>query len=291
MSSPAISLSRARTATAFSMSTSVDEREVGDRRLRLRHPPRDDLLRARQLDDRDVALRRPGLGDLRLGRPGRGGARRGGGLGLLLLARLLLLRSLLLRRGSPSPDAAFSTSALTIRPPGPLPSIEARSTPCSLASRRATGEALTRSPPLSSLERAAALRPRARPPARRPPRPRAPRRASPPARVLLRLGLVLLLLVGLPSASSSSVLLLAAVAARVRRRVLADGRDDLADRQRVALAGDGVEDALLVGLVGHRRLVRLDLGDLLALGHLVARRRRATSGSCPPPSSRTGGAS
>src|SRR5690348_14729793 len=51
--------------------------------------------------------------------------------------------------GSGFDSGAFSTSALTIRPPGPLPSIEERSMPCSSAIRRAIGDALTR--PSSSL--------------------------------------------------------------------------------------------------------------------------------------------
>ncbi len=44
------------------------------------------------------------------------------------------------------PPAAASTSAFTIRPPGPVPSSRAISTPRSRATRRATGEAFTRSP-------------------------------------------------------------------------------------------------------------------------------------------------
>ena len=43
--------------------------------------------------------------------------------------------------------AAPSTSALTIRPPGPEPVSEARSMPCASASRRASGLAFTLSPP------------------------------------------------------------------------------------------------------------------------------------------------
>ena len=115
-------------------------------------------------------------------------------------------------------------------------------------------------------------------------------------RLALRLGVLLLVLLGLglvllgrlgsassssegsasgsssSSSSSSSVVGLRGRPVRraLRRRLLADRRDDLADRERVALARDGVERALLVGLVGHRGLVRLDLGDLLALGDLVA---------------------
>src|SRR5450759_1220034 len=42
---------------------------------------------------------------------------------------------------------AACTSALTIRPPGPLPMSVCRSTPDSLAIRLARGDALTRSPP------------------------------------------------------------------------------------------------------------------------------------------------
>ena len=49
--------------------------------------------------------------------------------------------------GAPSPLAAASTSAFTIRPPGPLPSSWASSTPSSPAMRRATGDAFTRPAP------------------------------------------------------------------------------------------------------------------------------------------------
>ncbi len=48
-----------------------------------------------------------------------------------------------------APEAAASTSALTIRPPGPVPCSVVRSIPCSRAMRRATGEAFGR-PPLPS---------------------------------------------------------------------------------------------------------------------------------------------
>ncbi len=44
--------------------------------------------------------------------------------------------------------AARSTSSATIRPSGPVPRIEARSTPCSRAIRRASGDALIRLPSL-----------------------------------------------------------------------------------------------------------------------------------------------
>src|ERR1700687_3641371 len=43
-------------------------------------------------------------------------------------------------------DVAASTSALTIRPWGPLPVMDFRSTPASAAMRRASGLAKTRSP-------------------------------------------------------------------------------------------------------------------------------------------------
>jgi len=47
-------------------------------------------------------------------------------------------------------------------------------------------------------------------------------------------------------------------------------RDDLADRQRVALGSHDGEDAVGVGLVGHVRLVGLDLDELVAASDLVA---------------------
>ena len=52
--------------------------------------------------------------------------------------------------------------------------------------------------------------------------------------------------------------------AAVRAAALADAGDHLADRQRGALGGDDLEHAVLVGLVGHGRLVGLDLDQLLA---------------------------
>ena len=54
-----------------------------------------------------------------------------------------------------APDAAASTSAFTIRPPGPVPCSAERSMPCSRAMRRATGDAFAR-PPLPSGDGAAA---------------------------------------------------------------------------------------------------------------------------------------
>ena len=46
----------------------------------------------------------------------------------------------------------------------------------------------------------------------------------------------------------------------------ADTRDRLADGERGALGGRDLEDPLGLGLVGHRRLVGLDLDEVLALG-------------------------
>jgi len=48
---------------------------------------------------------------------------------------------------APPAEAAFSTSALTIRPPGPDPSSSPKSRPRSFAIRRATGEAFGRPSP------------------------------------------------------------------------------------------------------------------------------------------------
>ena len=83
---------------------------------------------------------------------------------------------------APSPSAAAWTSALTIRPPGPLPSSRASSTPSSRAMRRATGEALTRSPSPAPLPLGARVLVAAPPPdwVSPPPSPApAPPRASP----------------------------------------------------------------------------------------------------------------
>ena len=76
------------------------------------------------------------------------------------------------------------------------------------------------------------------------------------ARVLLRL----LLLLGLRLLVLAGVIPLGAVA---------EPRDRLADRQRVALLGDDAEHAVGVGLVGHVGLVGLDLDELLAAFDLV----------------------
>ena len=242
------------------------------------------------------------------------------------------------------PDAAASTSALTIRPPGPVPSSAERSMPCSRAMRRATGDAFgspavtvgrggvgLRRRPLAVALPACSLRPacsfRRRPSARH-------RRCAPSGGLLavvgLGLRLVLLLRRGLavarprrrggvlvalgvvaagppgpassPSGSPASASVRSAVAAaapapspeppspspaaaccspssedpalaaRLGRRALADSRDHLADREGRALLGHDLQRPLVVGLVGHRGLVGLDLDELVALGHLVAGR-------------------
>ena len=101
------------------------EREVRSGGLRLGHAPRHGLLEAGELVD---LHRRP----WRRPRRGRAPARCGGAAS---------------PRRAPLPPAAASTSAFTIRPPGPVPSRRAISTPRSRATRRATGDAFTRSPP------------------------------------------------------------------------------------------------------------------------------------------------
>ena len=99
------------------------------RRLRLGHPPRDELLRARELLDGDVAL---GGAGLRGTPPALGGSGRAAPAGLgrarpppragAAPAGLGRSASAPRPRAPSPPDAAASTSALTIRPPGPLPS-------------------------------------------------------------------------------------------------------------------------------------------------------------------------
>ena len=84
--------------------------EVRDRRLRLGHAPRDHLLQTGEL-----ACRRRAPGTGRGSRPLAGGGRRDGG------------------RAAPTPAAA-STSALTMRPRGPLPLSASRAMPCAPAS-------------------------------------------------------------------------------------------------------------------------------------------------------------
>src|SRR3954470_19811718 len=75
---------------------------------------------------------------------------------------------------SPPLEAAASTSALTMRPPGPVPSSVERSIPCSRAIRRATGEAFGR-PPLPSAAGALSACDCAPPPS-----PSPPSRSAPP---------------------------------------------------------------------------------------------------------------
>ena len=111
------------------------EHEVRRGGLRLRHPPRDRLLEARE-----VLRRRLALAGLRVA-----GHDRRRGLALLLL-RLGLGPAAGASAFAPSPLAAASTSALTIRPPGPVPWSCPSSSPSSRAIRRATGDALARPP-------------------------------------------------------------------------------------------------------------------------------------------------
>ena len=148
--SPAAALSCLRSSTASSMSTSVGEHEVGRGRLRLRHPPRDGLLQAREVLRGRLAAAGllvagdDGRGDVLLRRLFLGGR---GRLGLAARAPSPPWRAPPPRRSRRRPCAAASTSALTIRPPGPEPLSWPSSTPISRAIRFATGEALTRSPP------------------------------------------------------------------------------------------------------------------------------------------------
>ena len=171
--------------------------------------------------------------------------------------------------------AAASTSDFTIRPPGPVPFSEPRSTPSSCAIRRATGEAFTR--PLPSpvaVGRLALLR-------------RHRRRLG----GLLLLGLLrvgrlrgvlgaparlalgargLRLLLGLLGLLPGLLLGPGVRLARVLvARVVADLRDRRADGERVALLGHDLQRPGLVGLVRHVGLVRLDLDELLAALHRV----------------------
>ena len=160
------------------------QREVRDRRLRLGHAAGDDLLDPRGLLDGDLAL------------AGLAGGR------LVALGRLLLsfssaagCSSASASAGSasracgsscsapsfsafaPAPDAAASTSALTIRPPGPVPSI-------STGRCRARGRSAARPARPSAGRRCPRRRGRTRPrapPARCRPSPRAPRAARPRA--------------------------------------------------------------------------------------------------------------
>ena len=142
------------------------DRELGHRGLGLRHPPRDDLLGARELLDADVALGGAGLGDARRAaaaprRPERPAARprapRGaaGGRGRGAARGL--------RRGAP--DAAASTSAFTIRPPGPaalqrgeVDALLARDAPRDGRGLGAAAVALRRAAPVAAPRRGRGLR-------------------------------------------------------------------------------------------------------------------------------------
>ena len=206
--------------------------ELGDGRLGLRHPPRDDLLGARELLDADVALGGAGLGDARgrrRGARGRCGLRarprrrgRRGGRGLAAGAGAACAAP------GAAPDAAASTSAFTIRPPGPVPcrrgevdALLARDAP---RDRRCLRRA-RRCPPAKARPPAArrrGLRRRRGRLGRGGRRGRGRRLAR--RAVARRLGLL-------------GRLGLRAVAGR-RLAAGADARDDLADGQRVALLGD-----------------------------------------------------
>src|SRR3954469_7561848 len=273
------------------------QREVGDRRLRLGHPPGDDLLDPRGLLDRHLAL--AGLARRRLLALALGRGLLLLGLGLLLdlgrlgLARLgLLLLGAVLLRLRPGARRGGLDVGLDDAPARPV------------SPGRRGGDAV---------------------PARDPPRDR--RRLRAPAvalggrrglllGLLLRrlglglrlLGLLVLGLLVLFGLRLLRVLLVAALvlglallvgglrrraaaiggvvalgarlllglllpgALRRRAAALADARDDLADREGRALVGDDLERAVGVRLVGHRRLVGLDLDELFALRDVVALR-------------------
>src|SRR3712207_8349301 len=69
----------------------------------------------------------------------------------------------------------------------------------------------------------------------------------------------------------------AAVVRRLRRRVLADRRDDLADRERVPLAGDGMEDAGLVGLRSEEHTSELQSRQYLVCRLLLEKKKKCNS--------------
>src|SRR5215218_8928882 len=277
------------------------QREVRDRGLRLGHPAGDDLLDPRRLLDRHFALAGLRLLGLALG----GLLLALGLLGALLLAlrRLLGLRLLgglrapgLGRRGAAAggrrldvglDDAPAGSGALER---GEVDALLARDRPPAVALGRRG--ALGLGGPAAAAVAAAAVATAA---VRRGGRLRLALFlllllggglivAVAAGRVLgLGLGLVLgrLLLLGLRLRGGSAargvavgrgLLLGAAVRRRLRGRAaaLADSGDDLADGERRALLGDDLEGPVGVGLVRHRRLVGLDLDELLALGDIVA---------------------
>ena len=218
------------------------DREVGDGRLGFGHAAGDDLLQARELLDVDLALG-AGRGGLGRGRRRRGAAA-GGASGAAWRAR------------SAGASAAASTSDFTMRPSGPVPTM-ALQVDVALA-----GDASGQWRCLHAVAAVAGPRRRAR---------RWRRRRRRPGRAALRPGR------GRMGAGLGGV---ARVSARAPRREplrgggrlgsLADGRDHRADRQGRALGRHDVQRAVGVGLVGHRRLVGLDLDDLLAAGDGVA---------------------
>ena len=178
---------------------------------------------------------------------------------------------------APTRSMWSSTSSRVMRPPGPVPVIEAGSRPCSLTSRRTTGESSALEVGIGRRRRRGASAARARgrvlaPAPRRRARPRA-RRA---ARRRSRLGLG-----SASAAGSASARALPAGSAACSglgggrlgggSRTVADHRDHGADRDRLALLGADLGDRagdrrrhLGVDLVGRHLEQRLVLGDGVA---------------------------
>ena len=215
-SSLEIRLSSERSAHALLHVDVALQREVGDRRLGLGHPPRDRLLHARERDGRRLALGRRHV------------------LACAALRRGVRAASAACRRGRRRLPAR--PGAATHVGPNDPPAWAAAaqrgesSTPLSRAIPRAIGEALTR-PPCAPAARGggvASLRPLWRAIRRRFSQGRSRRRRDGRR---WRAG-------GLARARAAAT---SSFAGRGRRRRLADARDQLPDGQRVALAGDGLQ--------------------------------------------------
>ena len=238
----ATSFSRSRSSTAGGHVDVERDREVGRGGLRLGHAPRHGLLEPRELLDLDLALG-AGLG-LSPARPRPCRPSRlllGLVVGLLVLPcpSVLLGPASLPRHPLPSRPALLGAGFAAVLggglhvglhdpPAGPGALEPASSTPSSRAIRRATGEAFTRPPspsPSARCWRASAGS--GRWPARR-------RLGLAPARAR-RLGLLRGLLAACPLGLRPSC-------RRLLAR-LADPRDHLADRQRVALLGHDLDRA------------------------------------------------